>query len=228
MQDLVQGYLKFHRHVFPQKKSLYEKLAQGQSPPYLLITCADSRILTNEFVQADAGEVFSVRSIGNIIPLPGSGEHETKAAIEFAVVALKVRDIIICGHSKCGAVKGLIEPEQLANLPTVATWLRSAQCTRERILEKLGNLEGDELWAAAVEENVRVQVGHARLIPCVSKGLEEGTLGLHGWVYEFEHGRVLALNPINDTFIPLEELHPRLEPPYDSIQPNHDAENRMM
>ena len=204
MDSLVHGYHKFIRHVFPQKKKFYAELAKGQTPPYLFITCSDSRVMPNEFTQADPGVLFFERSIGNIVPMPGSGEHEAKAAIEYAVMALKVSHIIICGHTKCGAVQALLEPEMIAGTPDVQKWLRAARFGRDAFLERHRGLSKDELWEEAVRENVRKQLEHLKLIRCVARGIENGRLDVWGWVYNIENGRLSTLDPETNAFVPLE------------------------
>lgn len=204
MDSLVRGYHRFIRHVFPQKKKFYAELAKGQTPPYLFITCSDSRVMPNEFTQADPGVLFFERSIGNIVPMPGSGEHEAKAAIEYAVEALHIKHIIICGHTKCGAVQAMLEPEVIAGTPDVQRWLRVARFGREAFLEKHRGLSRDELWEEAVRENVRNQLEHVKLLPCVAKGLENGTLTTWGWVYDIENGRLSALDALTGEFAPVD------------------------
>ena len=124
MRKLLDGYRRFHSHVFPQKRRLYASLADKQSPRYLFITCDDSRVDPLEFTGTVAGDMFMERSIGNLVPEPGHGEHEAGAAIEYAVVALHVEHIILCGHSGCGAMRALLDPESARAMPTVsaASW----------------------------------------------------------------------------------------------------------
>jgi len=207
MQRLVEGYRLFVAEVFPAKRSLYESLAGGQHPQALFLTCSDSRVDPLEFTGAEPGDLFVGRSLGNIVPEPGGQEAETNSIIEYAVVALGVEHIIVCGHSRCGAVKALLEPSHLAALPTVAEWLTNAGLTREDVLRKHGPLEGDALWAAAVRDNVLVQMDRVRRQPSVETKLAEGRMQVHGWVFEFEHGRVVAHDPRVDRFVSLDEAY---------------------
>jgi carbonic anhydrase len=213
MDHLIDGYLRFHGHVFPQKRRLYETLSRGQRPRALFITCSDSRVQPHEFTQTDAGDLFMERSLGNLVPRHGRGEHEALAAIEYAVVALGVAHIIVCGHSQCGAVNALLHPESLAEMPTVAAWLENAEETRQAVARKYSHLKGDELLAAAVHENVMIQVEHLRGQPCVAPRLEDGRLQVHGWVYEFERGLLTAHDPVVEAFVPAEAAYGRAPSP---------------
>lgn len=112
--------------------------------------------------------------------------------VEFAVAALAVNDIIICGHSHCGAMRGLLEPDQVASLPEVASWLNHAETTKRIVRDNYNDLQGDRLLMAAIEENVLVQLENLRTLPAVASRLVRGDLNLHGWVYEIETGEVFA------------------------------------
>jgi carbonic anhydrase len=207
MQYLVEGHRWFRSRVFPAKRGLYESLGQGQRPAFLCITCSDSRVQPHEFTQADAGYIFMDRSIGNLVPPPGGDEHEALAVIEYAVIALGVSHIIICGHSKCGAMQALLNPESLRGMPSVSAWLRHASGTLEAVRAKYGHLEGEELLDAAIRENVLIQLGRLCQVPCVASRLEEGKLDVHGWVYDFERGEAVAYDPQVERFVPLDEAY---------------------
>jgi carbonic anhydrase len=207
MQKLIDGHRLFFSHVFPQKQAFYRDLAAGQNPKYLFITCSDSRVQPTEFLSASAGELFADRSLGNVVPAPGSKETEATAVVEYAVVALGVEHIIVCGHSNCGAVKALLDPASLATMPIVAEWLANTRPTLEVVERKYGHLEGRALLDAAIRENVLVQLDHLRRQPCVAPRLAAGRIGLHGWVYEFERGRVVAYDQRVDEFVPLAEAY---------------------
>lgn len=203
MESLIAGVRRFQRHVYPQKRRHFAKLREGQRPPYLFITCSDSRIQPAEFLQSDAGDLFIERSIGNLVPLPGSGETEAQAAVEYAVKALGVEHIIICGHAHCGAIQALLHPEKLEGMPVVARWLANAEDTRRAVAAKHSHLEGEELLDAAIRENVIVQMEHARALPSVAEPIASGRVKVHGWVYEFEHGHVDVYDEVSGHFVPL-------------------------
>lgn len=205
MQKLIQGIHQFQQQNFRPLQGLFERLAKGQTPETLFITCSDSRIDPNLLTQSKPGELFILRNAGNIIPPHGAANGGEAATIEFAVAGLGVKDIIVCGHSHCGAMKGLIEPAQVASLPTVSSWLSHAETTRRIIEDNYKHLEGDRLVTATVEENVLVQLENLRTLPSVASRLVRGDLHLHGWVYKIETGEVFAYDLASGQFLPLAE-----------------------
>lgn len=211
MQKLIQGIHQFQGKSFLPLQGLFEQLARGQNPETLFITCSDSRIDPNLLTQAKPGDLFILRNAGNIVPPHGAANGGEAATIEFAVAALGVKDIIICGHSHCGAMHGLLHPEQVASLPAVSSWLSHAEMTRRIMRENYGHLEGDRLLTATVEENVLVQLENLRTLPAVGSRLVRGDLHLHGWVYKIETGEVFAYDVENAQFVKLAEYNPQIE-----------------
>ncbi len=205
MQKLIQGIHQFQNESFLPLQEMFEELAKGQNPETLFITCSDSRIDPTLLTRASPGDLFILRNAGNIIPPHGAGTGGEAATIEFAVAALGVKNIIVCGHSHCGAMKGLLQPEQLASLPAVSSWLSHAEMTRRIVRENYGHLDGDRLLTATVEENVLVQLENLRTLPAVASRLIPGGLHLHGWVYKIETGEVFAYDVASGQFVPLAE-----------------------
>jgi carbonic anhydrase len=203
MQKLIQGIHQFKEEDFRPLQGLFEQLAKGQNPETLFITCSDSRIDPNLLTRSQPGDLFILRNAGNIVPPHGAANGGEAATIEFAVAALGVKDIIICGHSHCGAMKGLLQPELVARLPSVAAWLSHAETTRRIVRDNYGHLDGDRLVTATVEENVLVQLEHLRTLPAVASRLVRGDLHLHGWVYKIETGEVFAYDMAQGQFVPL-------------------------
>ena len=214
MQKLVQGLHHFQQHVFGSKKELFERLKQGQTPEALLITCSDSRIDPNLLTQTEPGDVFVIRNAGNIVPPADAPTGGESATIEYAVEALGIRDIIVCGHSHCGAMSGLLHPETLSALPEVAQWLSHANATRDAIEKNYSHLPESEKLSVAIQENVLVQLENIRTLPCVASRLANGELNLHGWVYTFETGEVFAYDPQQEQFIPLLKPSPSDSDPF--------------
>jgi carbonic anhydrase len=203
MQKLIQGIHQFREQDFRPLQGLFEQLAKGQNPETLFITCSDSRIDPNLLTRSKPGDLFILRNAGNIVPPHGAANGGEAATIEFAVAALGVKDIIICGHSHCGAMKGLLEPASVAPLPAVAAWLSHAETTRRIVHDNYGHLAGDKLVTATVEENVLVQLENLRTLPAVGSRLVRGDLRLHGWVYKIETGEVFAYDTTSGQFVPL-------------------------
>ena len=154
IQKLIEGIHQFQEENFRPLQDLFEKLSKGQNPETLFITCSDSRIDPNLLTQSQPGDLFILRNAGNIVPSHGAANGGEGATIEFAVAGLGVKDIIICGHSHCGAMKGLLQPEMVASLPALSSWLSHAETTRKIVKDNYGHLEGDRLVTATVEENV--------------------------------------------------------------------------
>jgi carbonic anhydrase len=212
VQKLIKGIHQFQCSAFRPLKGLFEQLAQGQSPETLFITCSDSRIDPNLFTQSRPGDLFILRNAGNIVPPHGAAAGGEAATIEFAVAGLGVKDIIVCGHSHCGAVHALLHPEAVERFPALRAWLTHAETTRRIIEENYKELEGERLVTAAVEENVLVQLENLRTLPSVAARLVKGDLHLHGWVYKIETGEVFAFDPESGQFVPLAEYKARAEP----------------
>ena len=205
MQRLIEGIHQFQSEDFLPMQGLFQQLAKGQQPETLFITCSDSRIDPNLLTRSKPGDLFILRNAGNIIPPHSAGNGGEAATIEFAVAALGVKDIIICGHSHCGAMQGLLHPEQVASLPAVSSWLSHAEATRRIVRDNYGDLDGDRLLTATVEENVLVQLENLRTLPAVGSRLLRGDLHLHGWVYKIETGEVFAYDLACGQFVPLTE-----------------------
>ena len=214
MQKLVDGIHKFQRESFGQDQALFEKLAEGQNPLALFITCSDSRIDPNLLTQTKPGELFIQRTAGNIVPPYGSVFGGEAATIEYAVSALKVSDIVICGHSHCGAMAGLLSPASLEKLPAVKAYLEHAAATRRIVEENYEHLtDPQKRLTLAVEENVLVQLESLRTHPSVAAAIGRGDLKLHGWVYRFESGDVFGYNPGENAFLPIDDVGPAASDP---------------
>jgi carbonic anhydrase len=172
---------------------MFEQLALGQHPRILFITCSDSRIDPNLITQTEPGELFIIRNVGNIIPPFGATTGGEGAAIEYAVEVLGVKDIIVCGHSHCGAMKGIVETSSLADkIPLVSNWLKYAEATRRIIKENYQGYQGEELLNAAIEENVLTQIDNLRTYPVIHAKLYSGQLNIYAWVYKIETGGVFV------------------------------------
>ncbi len=203
LRKLVKGIHSFQRGFFTTHKELFEKLAtEGQNPETLFITCSDSRVVPNLITGAAPGDLFIVRNVGNIVPgltLAGG----TAAAIEYATEVLEVKDIVVCGHTQCGAVEAILNPEKLSALPTVKRWLAEASTVRDILDHRYGDLLPAERAIVAVEENVLSQLEHLREYPSVSTRLEAGNLKLSGWVFDIATGQVFEFDPVEMQFVPL-------------------------
>lgn len=210
MQKLVDGIHKFRSESFSQDQKLFETLAEGQKPLALFITCSDSRIDPSYLTQTKPGELFIQRTAGNIVPPYGAVSGGEAATIEFAVVGLNIRDIIICGHSHCGAMSGLLDLSKLEKMPAVKAYLEHAEATRRIVEENYQHLTDPvKKLTLTVEENVLVQLENLRTHPSVAAALGRNELKLHGWVYKFETGEVFAFDPQKNEFLPIADIQPQ-------------------
>jgi carbonic anhydrase len=201
MQTLVEGAHYFQNIGFKQQEKLFTRLANEQKPVACFITCSDSRIDPNLITNAQPGQLFIVRNVGNIVPCYGTSNNGEMAAVEFAVTALGVKDIIVCGHTPCGAMKALLNPASLSELPSVQSWLRHADATTAIMREHYTHLHDDQLATATAEENVLVQLEHLRTLPSVASRVTRGLLGLHGWMYKIGTGEIYAYDADAKQFV---------------------------
>jgi carbonic anhydrase len=203
MKRLIQGLHQFQTNYFTEHRDLFELLSQGQHPRVLFITCSDSRIDPNLMTQAEPGEMFIIRNAGNIIPPYNATNGGEGAAVEYAIHALGIEEIIVCGHSHCGAMKGLLQIGKLAEeMPAVYEWLKHAEATRRAVKEHYQEYEGEELLNATIKENVLTQLENLRTYPVIYSRLKSGKLQIHGWFYEIETGEVLEYNSTLKKYVP--------------------------
>jgi len=192
LQHIVEGFRRFRQEVFPQQQALFKKLAHAQTPRAMFITCADSRIVPELITQSDPGDLFVTRNVGNVVPPYGQMMGGVSTAIEYAVMALGVHHIIICGHSDCGAMKAVLDPQTLERMPTVKAWLRHAEVAKTVVAENCGCGNEHDTLEVLTEENVVAQLDHLRTHPSVAARLASGQLFIHGWVYDIESSEIKA------------------------------------
>ncbi len=206
----MDGVRRFQEQAYPQRSALFQGLAQGQDPHTLFITCADSRIVPELITQTEPGELFVSRNIGNIVPAYGEMMGGVSAVIEFACTALEVSDIVVCGHSDCGAIKALLNPdtEIMHRMPTVRSWLRNAHAARSVVEALQPDLAPAAKLEAIVEQNVRTQLQHLRTHPSVAARMACGSLRLHGWVYGIGSGSIGILEGGEGRLVSLEQASP--------------------
>ncbi|HEY8996478.1 MAG TPA: carbonic anhydrase [Edaphobacter sp.] len=192
LKKLKDGIVRFQNSVYPAQAEMYqEAVSRPQQPAALIVTCADSRIDPELITQSHPGEIFVTRNIGNLVPAYGEMLGGVSAVIEYAVSALKVKHVAICGHSDCGAMKALLDPASLDTMSTVKTWMRNA----EAALSVANSLKEDgedakQKLARLTEENVLLQLQHLRTHPSVAGAIARNELSLSGWVYDIGTGQV--------------------------------------
>jgi carbonic anhydrase len=203
MQRIIEGVQRFRTEIFPHKRELFASLAKGQSPIAAVISCADSRVDMQLVTQSEPGQLFWFRNAGNIIPPFGAVLGAASATVEYAMEALEIPHIIVCGHSDCGAMKGLLRRDLAERMPTVAGWLRFADVPRQMVLRDANITEAEQL-DALVRENVLAQLAHLKTHPAVAVRLARGEVQLHGWVYDIETAEIRAFDAERGAFLPLE------------------------
>lgn len=208
MQRLIEGVHRFQADEFGRYRTLFKKLsADGQDPHTLFITCSDSRVLAELITQSKPGDLFVVKNVGNIVP-PASAvgsTNSTAAAIEFAVQSLGVNDIVVCGHSQCGAMKALLDGVPNADkMPHLAEWIEVAQSVRELMTRDYHHLKGEEeRMTTAAQENVLFAVENLHTYPSVEQRLADGSLHLHAWFFKIATAELFAYEPETKQFTPL-------------------------
>ena len=206
MRKLVRGIVDFRNRVRPVARENFARLALGQNPDALFIACSDSRVAINVFASTEPGDLFVVRNPGNIVsPAAADGfsvaDESEAAAIEFAVGMLQVRDVIVCGHSSCGAMTGLVRGREKVATPHLKSWLRHAERALERIPDRTAPGAADQLSQA----NALLQLDHLRSYDLVARAEKEDRLRLHAFWFDIANAEVLAHDPEQGRYVPLDE-----------------------
>lgn len=217
MRRLIKGLREFKANYFSTHLELFEQLAHGQKPRVLFITCSDSRIDPNLITQTEVGELFVIRNAGNIIPPFGAAHGGEGATVEYAIHALGIEQIVVCGHSHCGAMKGLLQLDKLRQeMPLVYNWLQHTEATRRLVQENYSNCFGEELLEVTIAENVLTQIDNLKTYPVVRSKLYQGKLQIYAWIYHLETGEILAYDAQSHAYVPpqsqLPDASPKLAP----------------
>lgn len=207
MNKIAAGVMKFQGDAYEKRKALFQQLAEGQSPEALFITCSDSRIDPSLLTQTSPGELFICRNAGNIVPPHTNHTGGMTASIEFAVGALNVPNIIVCGHSGCGAMKGAMNLESLGDFPHVREWLSFARAAALVVEETSGDLSAEARLERLAKENVLLQIAHLKTHPYVAVRLATGKVQIHAWYYDIASGEVLAYDDTAAAFVPVAERY---------------------
>jgi carbonic anhydrase len=211
MQKLIDGLHKFRKEQFGRYESLFHRLSrEGQHPHTLFITCSDSRVLAELVTDSKPGDLFVVKNVGNIVPphTVSGATNSTAAAIEFAVDVLGVSDIVVCGHTQCGAMRALVTNDQdLSGMPHLESWLGLVEPVVDTLRQTYAHLTGDhdQLLTAAAEENVLFAIENLQAYPCVARKLSEKTLAIHGWCFKISTAETFAFDPASGQFQPIKE-----------------------
>jgi len=203
VRKLIEGFARFKSEVYPQHRERFHELASQQNPDALFIACSDSRVVPGTLLQVGPGELFVCRNAGNIVPSWGEHTGGVSATIEFAVQVLGVKDVIVCGHSDCGAMKAALSPEQVAHLPAISHWLHHVDRAVAAVQEKGPEADERRKLELLIEENVIIQLENLMTHPSVAANVRAGTLHLHGWIYDIPHAEFKVYDPGRRAFAPL-------------------------
>lgn len=204
VQRLLTGVLHFQDTIYPREQATYKRLMNdGQSPHTLFITCADSRIDPELITQSGPGEIFVSRNVGNFVPIYSKLSGGVSAVVEYAVAALHVSQVVVCGHTDCGAMIGLLHPDRVAQLPSVKSWLRNGEEALAILRKRDNGAHARSAVEELIEENVVQQLHHLQTHPSVTAALADDRLILSGWVYDIGHGTVRIYSESQGTFLPV-------------------------
>ena len=204
MDKLIEGHKRFLAEVFPRRRDQFHLLAEMQAPEFLFITCSDSRIVPDMILSTGPGDLFISRSIGNVVPVEsGDNVDGVTATIEYSVEVLKVKSIIVCGHSDCGALKAALDRKSLVNLPKARRWLAHVEAAFTH-RQPLNPADGEHAeLASLIRGNVVAQLHTLRAQPSVARALVHGRLAVHGWYYDILTGRIERYDESERKFVPL-------------------------
>jgi carbonic anhydrase len=187
---ILAGVRRFQESIRANREQIERLAYQGQSPQALFIACSDSRVAPELVTGAGLGDLYVVRTMGNLVPPFGTGEMAVGASVEHAVLHLGVKHLVVCGHTHCGCIRALDEVPDWSREPHIARWIEHARPARTKVAAS--GLPEDEQHLATVRENVLLQLEHLRSYDPVREGERSGTLSLHGWVYHLETGELEA------------------------------------
>lgn len=204
LERLLDGVRHFVKNEYPHRQEVYDQVTRdGQRPHTLFVTCADSRVDPELITRSGPGDIFVARNIGNIVPAYGEMMGGISAVVEYAISALEVDQVVVCGHADCGAMRGLLNQEKLGNMPAVQNWLQNAHAALS-IADALHSRDNEaQFLDELTRQNVLLQMNHIRTHPSVAGRAAQGRLTVYGWVYDFRLGQVLSYNDDTKHFVPI-------------------------
>lgn len=212
MKNLIEGIVEFRKNLTPEYRELFANLALGQKPNAFFVACSDSRVVPNLFASTNPGDLFVLRNIGNLIPPHSSELHEScaQAALEFSIFNLDIADIIICGHSECGAMLSLTHNHDTACCPHLGDWLKHGAKALDMIQDNIGIDRALSLHNQVSQANVLLQIEHLKTYPFVRERLATGQLRIHGWWFDIAQADVYCFEPKVNRFVLIDEDEAKL------------------
>jgi carbonic anhydrase len=203
IKKFVAGFRRFQENYFGQNKALFRELKQGQRPGTMVISCSDSRVDPAILTDCQPGDLFVVRNVANLVPPyeKGAGLHGVSTALEFGVRALEVEHIIVLGHRQCGGIQALMKdgtPESKGEF--IGNWVNIARRAKERVMEELPEATPEERLCACEQASILVSLENLMTFPWLRERVEQGKLTLHGWLFDIEHGELVAYDPTTEKF----------------------------
>jgi len=212
VKKLLNGIVDFRKKVRPELEDTFAMLALGQRPDALFIACSDSRVAANVFASTEPGDMFVIRNVGNLIPPFSEGNEaphfgSEAAAIQFGLANLPISDLIVCGHSECGAIGALARGELPTQMPALDCWLRHGESSLRKL--EAGATLGNHLERhnQLSQLNVLEQLEHLKTYPQVQEGLASGRLRLHGWYFDIKEANVYEYEPSEGRFRLIDETY---------------------
>jgi len=212
MKKLIQGIVDFRKNLTEESRNLFAKLALGQKPDVLFIACSDSRVVPNLFASTNPGDLFVIRNIGNLIP-PASSEPQeagTQAALEFSLFSLNIADIIICGHSECGAMNALAQGIDTLCCPHLSSWLKYGEEALDKVKNGFIIDPTLSLPNQISQVNVLQQIEHVKSYPFIRERIEKKQLRVHGWWFDIGRADVYCYEPTLNQFTLIDEKEAQL------------------
>ncbi len=212
MRKLIEGIVEFRKNLTDEYRDLFAKLALGQKPDALFIACSDSRVVPNLFASTNPGDVFVLRNVGNLIPPYSEGdlENSAQAAIEFSVFSLNISNIIVCGHSECGAIQALSTAEKMSCCPHLSHWLKHAEESVKRVKNGFRIMKGVSESNQISLANVLLQMEHISSYPFIREKIEKKEIRVHGWWFDIAHADVYCYEPSLNQFVLIDEAESKL------------------
>ena len=210
MDKLIRGLLAFRQTELPKRRAMFERLGAGQDPDTLLLTCADSRVVPNLLSSTEPGDLFTIRTVGNLIAPAGDdgaaiGDVSEAAAVEYALLLLDVKDVVVCGHSRCGAMSAALDNKTVPDAPNLMEWLKLATPTLDRVARAELVDHSLPLVEQLSQVNVLQQLDHLRTYHVVREREDEGRLHLHGWWFDVSTGETHVYDSARGGFVLLDE-----------------------
>ena len=211
LKELIDGYKRFYKKSFEKKQELFVNLSnEGQSPKFLVISCCDSRVLPEQIMDTNPGDIFVIRNVANLVPVnePDGKSHGTSAAMEFAVKHLKVKHIIVLGHSQCGGIRTLMEGEHFSSdYSFLDPWVEIAKSAKLSVLEKHKDMSFEDQCSYCEKISIKYSLNNLMTFPWIKEKCESGELKIHGWYFDIKTGTLLGQQ--SGEFVPVDELIPK-------------------